>query len=68
MKKILRFLGFNGDVHQVMWSKDEKKEFSSLFSRPFNDLNKKDQERALELAAKDFSRKFAGVIKDLSRE
>jgi len=71
MTKLLRFLGFYSDsdhVTHMVLDKHEKKEFSTIFSKPFNDLKKKDQERVLELAAKDFSGKFSGVIKDLSRE
>ncbi len=71
MSKILRFLGFYSNVdhttHMVL-DKDEKKEFSLIFSKPFDRLEKKDQERVLELAAKDFSGKFTKVIEELSRE
>jgi hypothetical protein len=71
MTKFLRFLGFYRDarhgMHMVL-DKNEKKELSLIFSKPFNHLDKKDQERVLELAAKDFSGKFTGVIKELSRE
>jgi hypothetical protein len=68
MARILRFLGFNRRPDEIVLDKAEKRELSSLSAKRFDNLDPNEQERVLELGAKDFSRKFSGVIQELSRE
>jgi hypothetical protein len=68
MKKLLKFIGINRRPGGIALDKAEKKELFALSSKRFTDLDHEGRRRLLEISAKDFSRKFSGVIKDLSRE
>lgn len=68
MTKILKLLGFNTGSKQIALDRHERKELASLSSVRFVKLDEKQRDRFLQLGAKDFSRKFAGVIKDLASE
>ena len=68
MTRLLRFFGVRKGADKVRLDRAEKKEFTTLSYRRFTELSHDDRRRLLEIGAKDFSQKFSGVIKDLSRE
>ena len=67
MKKLLQQLKIL-QPQKVVLDKDEKKELASLSSKRFTELSNEERHRLLEIGAKDFSKKFSGVIEELSRE
>lgn len=47
--------------------KQEKSKVSIIFSKPFNKLNKEEKKEVLKIGAKDFSKRFANVIRELAK-
>jgi predicted AlkP superfamily phosphohydrolase/phosphomutase len=54
-------------MNRLALNQKEKKKLLTLSNKGFNKLSKTKQEELLKLGAKDFSKRFSKVIRDLSR-
>jgi hypothetical protein len=55
-------------MNQLALNKKEKKQLKSLTSRQFSSASRENQKKILQLGAKDFSIRFASIIKKLATE